>query len=183
MHGWLVSWFFFSGSSPDRQFLPFLPISVQTFVLRAETWFFSTWDMKRDARDGGKTQRPYCLCWKLFFSTAKIVSCFNMVGMIAFNLELSELWTFISDKSHVCAELSIGEIYWKLTPVVWSNPLVIPHLKTIENRRYVHLRWKKTLIIWTGVLRTPSNEFIDVFTSPTVELPPCPRSLLKKEHG
>ena len=34
----------------------------------------------------------------------------------------------------------VREMYWKLTPIVWSNPLVITHLKTIENCRYVDLK-------------------------------------------
>ena len=122
------------------------------------------------------------VCVSNYFTVAKIVCCFNIVGIIAaFKLDLPKLWTFLSDKSHVCALLSIGQIYptemyWKLTPIVWSNPLVIPHLKTIENRRYVHLKLK--LIVWSivGVRR---NKLIHIFTSPTVELPPCPRSLLK----
>ena len=35
-------------------------------------------------------------------------------------------------------------MFWKLTPIVWSDSLVIAHLKTIENRRYVHL-WHENI--------------------------------------
>ena len=111
------------------------------------------------------------LCLKFYYCCK---NCVLVSMMAAFKQDLPKLWTFLSDKSHVCALLSIGQIYptemyWKLTPIVWSNPLVIPHLKTIENRRYVHLRYEKI----------KGKKGMNWFTSPTVELPPCPRSLLK----
>ena len=166
-----------TGSSSDRQFLPFPSDFCPNFRFNGNLILFnvSSWHQKGCQR---WEKLVAIVCVSNYFTVAKIVCCFNIVGMIAaFKLDLPKLWTtFLSDKSQVCAQLSIGQIYptemyWKLTPIVWSNPLVIPHLKTIENRRYVHLRYENI----------KGKKGINWFTSPTVELPPCPRSLLKNE--
>ena len=141
--------------------------------------------------------------WKLWppFLSKVVYNCkdfllllhYNKVNKFAFKLARSEtvdlflLTRLIFVPCWALDWYIVREMYGKLTPIVWSNPLVITHLKTIENCRYVDLKHenmkttsKSIQIVEENIENWKlQNVFVLVFTSPTVELPPCPRSLLK----
>ena len=93
-------------------------------------------------RKGCETLFFFCFC----FLTQVVIFCFQKLATFCCNFctPVKSQKTDELKQSGYLKKMSYGFIVWpllKLTPVIWSNPLVIAHLETVENGRYVDLAY------------------------------------------
>ena len=136
-----------TGSSFDRQFLLFFRFLSKLSFQRQPDSF----QRESDQKGCPENSRGHIVCVGNNFTVAKIVCCFNNNGCFYSGfVQTMELYFWqvpcLCPAEHGM-EIYPTEMFWKLTPIVWSNSLVIAHLKTIENRRYVHLWYENINVI------------------------------------
>ena len=134
--------FFGSDSESVRPSIPPFP---SQFCPNFQTWFFSMLDIKRDASVGGKTGHNIVCVGNCFTFAKNCVAFYN-----GWYYEKLLFWICPNCGPlflRIWVPYLIWAMCWKLTPIVWSHSLVITHLKTIENRRYVHLWYKKSSML------------------------------------